>query len=138
MGDQFSVLKIMTVDDSPVVAERLQIMLNEVDIVEYMGNAESIATAHHMIDETKPNVVILDIHLKTDMLVANGVQLLIQLKRKYPTMTIIMLTNLSGPQYRSTCMALGADYFLDKTNDFERIQETLREIQDTRRSNKNV
>ena len=138
MGDQISALKIITVDDSPVVAERLQIMLREVDIVEYLGNAVSIATAHNMIDEAKPNVVILDIHLKQDMLVANGVQLLIQLRRKYPKMTIIMLTNLSGPQYRSTCMALGADYFFDKTNDFEKIYEALKEILSTRCSKNNL
>ncbi len=122
-------LKIMTVDDSVIVAERLALMLNEVEKVKFLGNATNIATALHLIGERVPHVVILDINLKDDMLVANGVHLLIQLRRKYPTMKIIMLTNLSGPQYRSTCMTLGADYFFDKTNDFEKIPETLKEIQ---------
>ena len=138
MGDQFLSLRVVTVDDSPIVAERLQIMLSEMDIVEYLGNAVSIAAAHNMIDRVVPNVVILDINLKADMLVANGVQLLIQLRRKYPRLTIIMLTNLSGPQYRSTCLTLGADYFFDKTNDFEKIAETLKEIRNTRCRKENV
>jgi hypothetical protein len=34
-----STLKIMTVDDSPVIAERLQFMLSEIDSVEFLGNA---------------------------------------------------------------------------------------------------
>lgn len=122
-------LKIITVDDSAVVADRLQFMLQEVDRVEVLGNATNISEALHLIHQQEPNVVILDIHLKEDMLVANGVHLLIQLRRKYPHMKIIMLTNLSGPQYRSTCMAFGADYFFDKTNDFEKIPEALNEIQ---------
>ena len=119
----------MTVDDSPVIAERLQYMLSEIDSVEFLGNALNISAALHLIDQRGPNVVILDIHLKDDLLVANGVHLLIQLRRKYPEMKIIMLTNVSVPQYRSTCMAFGADYFFDKTNDFEKIPDTLKKIQ---------
>ena len=122
-------LKIVTVDDSAIVADRLQCMLNEVNKVEVLGNATRISEALQLIHHQEPDVVILDIHLKEDMVVANGVHLLIQLRRRYPLMKIIMLTNLSGPQYRSTCMAFGADYFFDKTNDFEKIPETLKEIQ---------
>jgi len=124
-----STLKIMTVDDSPVIAERLQFMLSEIDSVEFLGNAFNISAALQLIDQSEPNVVILDIHLKGDMLVANGVHLLIQLRRKYPQMKIIMLTNVAVPQYRSTCMAFGADYFFDKTIDFEKIPDTVKKIQ---------
>ena len=119
----------MTVDDSPVIAERLQFMLSEIDSVEFLGNALNISAALQLIDQRGPNVVILDIHLKDDLLVANGVHLLIQLRRKYPEMKIIMLTNVAVPQYRSTCMAFGADYFFDKTNDFEKIPDTVKKIQ---------
>ena len=124
-----STLKIVTVDDSPVIAERLQYMLSEIDSVEFLGNALNISAALQLIDERTPNVVILDIHLKDDLLVANGVHLLIQLRKKYPEIKIIMLTNVSVPQYRSTCMAFGADYFFDKTIDFEKIPDTLKKIQ---------
>jgi two-component system response regulator DevR len=122
-------LKIITVDDSTIVAERLQCMINEVDKVQVLGNATCISEALQLIHRQEPDVVILDIHLKEDVLAANGVHLLIQLRSRYPLMKIIMLTNLSGQQYRSTCMASGADYFFDKTNDFEKIPETLKEIQ---------
>ena len=124
-----ALLRIVTVDDSVIVAERLGSMLQEVGQVHYLGNVTSISAALDFIGEQHPDVTILDIHLKDDMLVANGVHLLIQLRRKYPTMKLIMLTNLSGTQYRSTCMTLGADYFFDKTNDFEKIPETLKQIQ---------
>jgi DNA-binding NarL/FixJ family response regulator len=120
-------IRIITVDDSPVVAERLESMLSEVDSVEYLGNAASLSLALRLINLERPNVVVLDIHLKAGG--ANGVHLLIQLKKNYPTMKVIMLTNLSAPQYRRTCMTLGADYFFDKTNDFEKIPAVLKEIQ---------
>ena len=132
--EESELLRVVTVDDSPVVAERLGFMLAEIESVKFLGNAMNISAALHLINLRKPNVVILDIHLKEDVLVANGVHLLTQLRKDHPTLTIIMLTNLSVPQYRSTCIALGADYFFDKTNDFEKIPDTLKEIQLARRT----
>jgi DNA-binding NarL/FixJ family response regulator len=124
-----SILKIITVDDSPIVAERLKTMLADMGNVRYLGNATNISSALHLINQHRPNVVILDIHLEDDMPAANGMNLLISLRNKYPDMIIIMLTNLAEDQYRNTCIALGADYFFDKSNDFDRIPETIRENQ---------
>jgi DNA-binding NarL/FixJ family response regulator len=123
-----SILKIVTVDDSPIVAERLQSMLSEVERVEFSGNARNIASALALIDQTKPDVVILDIHLEEDMPDANGIDLLISLRKKYPVMKIMMLTNLTGFHYRNRCIAFGVDYFFDKSHDFDKIPGTLKEI----------
>ena len=43
----------MTVDDSPVIAERLQFMLSEIDSVEFLGNALNISAALHLIDQQR-------------------------------------------------------------------------------------
>lgn len=118
------VLKILTVDDSPVIARRLAGLLTDIENVQVLGNADRIMTALDMIDREVPDVAILDIHLKEDA-PANGIHLLIILREKYPSMKIIMLTNMTAPQYRSTCMSIGADYFLDKSNDFEKINDVL-------------
>lgn len=123
-----SILKIVTVDDSPIVAERLQSMLSEVENVEFLGNARNIASALALIDQAKPDVVLLDIHLEEDMPEANGIDLLISLRKKYPVMKIMMLTNLTGFHYRNRCIAFGVDYFFDKSNDFDKIPGTLKEI----------
>jgi DNA-binding NarL/FixJ family response regulator len=123
-----SVLKIITVDDSSIVTERLQSLFSELDYVAFMGNARSIGDALHLIEYHRPDVVILDIHLEGEVPGANGITLLTRIKRIYPNMYIVMLTNMAIPQYRSVCMALGADYFLDKSHDFELIPETLKKI----------
>lgn len=122
------ILKVITVDDSPIVAERLQTMLKEVEYTEFSGNASNISSALYLIDQQRPNMVILDIHLSEDMPKANGITLLILLRQKYPEMKIMMLTNITAPQYRDTCMTLGADYFLDKSNDFDKIPVVLSQI----------
>jgi DNA-binding NarL/FixJ family response regulator len=121
------VLKIMTVDDSPIIVRRIAALLTDIENVRLLGNADRILSALDMIDREVPDVVILDIHLKEDK-PANGIHLLIMLKEKYPQMKVIMLTNMSAPQYRSTCMSIGADYFFDKSNDFEKINDALQAI----------
>ena len=120
-------LKVVTVDDSPIIVNRLQQLLNEMDHVDLLGNAEDIQSALMIIEEQKPHVVLLDINLTGDK-PRNGIDLLSVLRKTYPVMKIIMLTNLSGERYREICKSFGADYFFDKSEDFDRIPETLKEI----------
>jgi DNA-binding NarL/FixJ family response regulator len=119
-----STLRIVTVDDSPLIAHRLKLLLGDVAGAELLGNADTIPAALSLIQQKKPHVVILDINLARDK-PKNGIELLIVLKTIYPVVKVIMLTNLSDDHYRNLCMANGADYFLDKSNDFERIPDTL-------------
>jgi DNA-binding NarL/FixJ family response regulator len=126
--DTSTYLKVVTVENSLLVAERVQSMLNDLAHVRFMGNARSVPEALRLISRKTPDVVILDIHLGEDHHNANGIHLLVTLRRKYQRMKLIMLTNLADPQYRSTCMSLGADYFFDKSNDFDKVTETLRNI----------
>jgi DNA-binding NarL/FixJ family response regulator len=121
-------LKIITVDDSPIVAERVQALLSDMDNVAFLGNASNMSAALLLINQQKPHVVILDIHLGEEMPKANGMNLLITLRKQYAEMKIMMFTNLTEPQYRSSCIAFGADYFFDKSNDFDKISEALKEI----------
>ena len=81
----------MTVDDSPVIAERLQFMLSEIDSVEFLGNAFNIPTALHLIDQRTPNVVILDIHLKDDLTGSQRCAFTHSIEKKDLKRNIIML-----------------------------------------------
>ena len=122
-------IKVISVDDSPIFAERLKNTFGEMKNINYLGNANNVTSAISLIDTHKPNVVILDINLDKNHQNANGIFLLIVFRKKYPEMKIIMLTNLSFPIYRSTCIKNGADFFIDKTLEFNRVEETIRSIQ---------
>lgn len=124
-----SILKVITVEDSLLVAERIQAMLADVPNVKFLGNATSIQEAFKLIANYEPHVAILDIHLKKDTPYASGIDLLASLRRTYPTMKIIMLTSLSDIRYRDICMSLGADYFFDKLYDFDKVPDALKKIQ---------
>ncbi|MBC8052356.1 MAG: response regulator transcription factor [Sphingobacteriaceae bacterium] len=127
--DQKSVpLKVFIVDDSVLVVNRLRLMFNDCKNIEFAGSATNISMALTGIKESMPGVILLDIHLKDDGPKANGTDLLILLRKTYPSMLLIMFSNLSTPHYKQKCMDLGADYFLDKSNEFDQIPEILNRI----------
>jgi DNA-binding NarL/FixJ family response regulator len=124
------VLKIVTVEDSALIVERVRGMLSEIDGVEFVANADTIAGALDLIKRTQPDVAILDINMGSHDS-KNGINLLNIIRKIYPRMKIMMLTNFTDIHYRALCEDYGADYFLDKSNDFDKIPEILIAILDT-------
>lgn len=122
-------LRVITVDDSKIVSQRLGSLLDELSSVKVMGSAGSISEALSLIDVQHPHIVILDIHLASDK-PRNGIDLLALIKKVYPLVKVVMLTNLTDQRYKSLCIDAGAEFFLDKSNDFDRIPDILNALHD--------
>ena len=116
--------KVFIVDDSPVVRERLTGMINELAAMQVVGHAEIAFEAIHSIRRLKPDVVVLDISMPG----GSGMYVLETIKRERPCPLVIMLTNFAHEQYRKKCLQLGADHFFDKTTEFDRVIEVLRQL----------
>jgi DNA-binding NarL/FixJ family response regulator len=112
---------VFLVEDSSLIRERLVQMLEAIPAVKVIGYAETPAEAIEQISLGHPKVVILDIKLKG----GSGIKVLQAVKQQMPDIVVIMLTNYSTPQFRSQCMQAGADYFLDKTHEFQNITAIL-------------
>lgn len=119
---------MVIIDDSPLIVDRLQKMLVMLEGVTISGIGTNIGSGFTLIQEVMPDVVILDIYLEDDAPAANGLSLLAVITEAFPKILVIMLTNLSGTQYKNKCLKMGAKYFLDKSNEFERIPEILTDI----------
>jgi DNA-binding NarL/FixJ family response regulator len=120
----FDVCTVFMVDDSPIIVGRVQDLLEEIKGVKFLGNAKSLSAILEVLSVDKPNVMILDINLGNSFPL-NGFQLLAIVKRANPEISIIMLTNHSDAAYRKLCLEAGADYFFDKSNDFDKIPAAL-------------
>jgi DNA-binding NarL/FixJ family response regulator len=112
---------IFIVDDSNAFRQRLVNMLSEIEGAEVIGQAPNAAEAIEGIRNVKPKVVLLDIQMPG----GNGFEVLKSIRQDSHQPTIIMLTNHVYEPYREKCMELGADYFLDKTRDVDRLIEIL-------------
>lgn len=112
---------ILIVDDSELIAERLSLLLQEQESVGFVSKAYNHESAFRQLEQRNPQVVILDINLGS----VNGIQLLSMIKEKYPDKIVMMFTNHANPYYRTLCKKAGADYFLDKSKDFELIPDII-------------
>jgi DNA-binding NarL/FixJ family response regulator len=92
-------------------------MLTAMSGVEVVGYAETAADAIAGILAARPEVVVLDIKLKA----SSGIEVLRTIKRRMAAVAVIMLTNYATEEYRKKCLEAGAEYFLDKTNEFEQL-----------------
>jgi DNA-binding NarL/FixJ family response regulator len=115
---------VFIVDDSKAIRKRLAEMLSEINGVKVIGEARNAAEAVKGIRTLKPKVVILDIQMPD----GNGIEVLKIIKQEKPTTLVMMMTNHSSAQYREKCLKLGADYFLDKARDFEKLVEIFRDL----------
>jgi DNA-binding NarL/FixJ family response regulator len=108
---------IVIVDDSLLITERLQAMLRELENIGSVECTGDYPSALQLLVKMSPDIVLLDINLPG----RSGLDLLRHIKTNYPASIVIMLTNQSGDFYRNICKKLGADYFIDKSKEFEDI-----------------
>ena len=121
------ILKIVTIDDSSIVTQRLKYILNEIDCVEILGNANDISSAKKLTNTVNPDVIILDINLSDDDYRQTGVDFLVEFRQKLPKTKIIIFTNHNELHYRLICLEKGANYFLDKSKESHKISEIIKQ-----------
>ena len=108
---------ILVVEDSPLITDRLFAMLKDLSDVRSLHHASECSSAMRHIAESIPDIVLLDINLPG----CSGLYLLRHIKGHHPGTAIIMLTNQVDGYYRKKCKELGADYFVDKSKEFEKV-----------------
>jgi DNA-binding NarL/FixJ family response regulator len=115
---------VFIVDDSVWIRVRLAQAIAHLPAVKLVGEAASAAEAVAGILRTRPDAVLLDLNLMGH----TGLDVMRAVCPKAPEIAFVVLTNHSESQYRDACMAAGARYFLDKSQDFDRVPAVLAEI----------
>ena len=125
-------MKVFVVEDSAAVRERLVEMIGEIEDVDVVGEAETYGKAVAGIKGTQPDVAILDIKLADGD--GSGIDVLNEVRKSMPAIRAIVLSNYVSPQHLKASADAGAEYFLDKSSDFERIPEILEFMRDAGRA----
>ncbi len=117
-------MRVFITDDSKVVVERMTDLLKDVDGVEVVGQADNALDAVLSIRQTNPDAVILDLQMPG----GSGLDVLRAIRRGHPGLKVLICTNFPYPQYRDQCIAAGANYFLDKSAEFDKIPVIFRQL----------
>lgn len=117
-------MKILIVDSSVWIPDRIVSLLTETQRGNTLFKALSYKEAITRFQETGPDIVILDKSLPDN----GSIALLREIKSVNGNTIVIVLSLRIDPNTEEQCRLAGADIFLDKYNDFEKIPSIIDSI----------
>jgi DNA-binding NarL/FixJ family response regulator len=117
-------MRVFIVEDSQILLDRILQYFARENQIEVIGSSAEAANAIAEITRLKPDLVLLDIRLRQ----GNGFQVLQAVKKSVRSPIVIILTNFSYIQYSEKFLAQGADYFFDKSTEFNQAIDVVREL----------
>lgn len=103
-------IKVLVVDDHPVVAEGTISWLSSDPKILVLGTAHNGEECIHIVSNKKPDIVLLDINLPDIC----GINLIEKLLEIQPLLKIIMFTGYNPEEYVTSSLVKGAHGFLLK------------------------
>jgi DNA-binding NarL/FixJ family response regulator len=114
-------IRVMLVDDHRIVREGLAYMLGDIDDVELVGEASSGAELLERLDDIRPDIVLLDVHMPG----MSGLEALEQMQRSHPAIKVIMLSMHDRTTYVQQAIRSGATGYLLKSAGLEELVRAL-------------
>jgi DNA-binding NarL/FixJ family response regulator len=117
-------IRLMIVDDHPLVREGLSARLATVDDIEVVAEAGDAAEALQRAAEARPDVVLMDIGMKG----VNGIQLTAQLLQRQPGLAVLMLSMYDAAEYAQRALQAGARGYVLKDSPSSEIVGAIRTV----------
>ncbi|HEY3229119.1 MAG TPA: response regulator transcription factor [Roseiflexaceae bacterium] len=103
-------IRVVVVDDHPVVRHGLTAILRYEQGIEVVGDAADGAEAVRIILEQRPDVVLLDLRLPK----LSGIEVMRQVRAQAPEVRFLVLTTYDTDEYIGPALAVGAQGYLLK------------------------
>ncbi len=116
--------KILIVDDHPSVREGLALRISLHPDLEVCGEAESEVQALALVKQTSPDLVLVDISLKS----GNGIELIKRIRAFDPTIKMLVISGFQESLYAERAFRAGALGYLNKQESNEKMIEAIRTV----------
>ena len=118
--------RILIVDDDEAITQQLFWTLSDdYEVV----TANDLQTAVRRATIYEPVLSIVDLHLPPEVDSPEvGLRILEYIKSHFPDSKVLVMSSASGIETRKACFAVGADEFLDKPFETEKLLSTMRRM----------
>lgn len=116
-------IPVVLVDDHAIWRGGIRSMLDDTEFA-IVGEASSGRQALEVIGASGPRIVLLDIRMAG----GDGLDALLEIKRFYPRVAVIMLTTYDNPTYMARAVAGGAAGYLLKGIEYDELVTSLRAV----------
>ncbi len=117
-------IRVMVVDDHPLVRQGVRSLLSNYADLEIVGEADNGSTALRFAAELLPNVILLDIRLPDEI----GIDLIKRMRQTTPTAKVLMLTSFDDREYVTGALRAGAHGYVLKSISDETLVNAIRAV----------
>jgi DNA-binding NarL/FixJ family response regulator len=121
---QLSSIRLMLVDDHPLVRDGLRARLEAVPGFQVVGEAGNADEAHAQLESLHPAIVLMDVGMKG----VNGIDLTAALLEREPELLVLMLSMYDNPEYVQRAMQAGARGYVLKDSPASEIIAAIEAI----------
>jgi DNA-binding NarL/FixJ family response regulator len=117
-------VKILLVDDHPIVRERLAELINLESDLLVCGEADDSHSALRAVESLYPDLAIIDITLKDTY----GIELIRQLRERHPELPVLVLSMHDESLYGERALRAGARGYLNKQDATKKVIPAIRQV----------
>ncbi|MEN9365914.1 MAG: hypothetical protein RL489_272 [Pseudomonadota bacterium] len=117
-------MRILIVDDHPLVREGVRTLINHQSGLEVVGEAADADSALEAIARLEPALVLTDIGMKQ----VSGIALAAQIRERWPAIHVIVLSMYDNPDYVHQAMQAGARGYVLKDAPSSDIVDAIRAV----------
>ncbi len=114
-------IRLVIVDDHPLVRDGLRARLSVVPYLNVVGEAASGAEALALAAVEPPDLMLVDVGMR-DM---NGIELAAELRQRHPSVRVLMLSMYDNREYVLSAVRMGARGYVLKESPFEEIMAAI-------------
>lgn len=117
-------IKILIVDPHPIVHAGLKQVLAIFRDIEIVGQTTTGLEAIRLARQLNFNIIIIEIALSDK----NGIEVIKQLKKEFPNISIVVFSNLKEDQYAIRALKAGASGFINKNSSQDVLVGAIRQV----------
>lgn len=117
-------IRIVIVDDHPLVRERLVELIDRESDLQVCGEAEDRQKALEIIASTRPSLAIVDLTLKASM----GIELIKDLQSHHPEVRVLVVSMQDEMIHAERCIRAGARGYITKQQASRHVMQAIRQV----------
>lgn len=116
--------RVLIVEDHTLLRAGLKALLSQDTEIEIVGEAENGRDAVRMVASTSPDLVLTDLSMPG----MNGIESIVDIKRRYPGVRVLVLTIHKTDEYIFEAMRAGADGYILKDASHDELRIAIRSV----------
>src|SRR5512135_764571 len=116
--------RILIVEDHTLLRAGIRSLLLQDPAIEIVGEADNGRDAVRLMESLAPDLVLMDISMPG----MNGIEAIIDIKRRYPKTLVLVLTAHKADEYIHESLRAGADGYILKDATHDELRVAIRSV----------